>query len=92
MGALTHMGLAFSRDQPHKIYIQHKIREDGALLWRLLHAQRGTFYLCGPTWPAADVQDAITANLVQEGSWSTQRAIDEVMAMKAAERYILEVY
>lgn len=92
MGTLTHMGLAFSRDQAHKIYIQHKIREDGALLWRLLHVQRGTFYLCGPTWPAADVQDAITANLEQEGAWSSQRAIDEVMAMKAAERYILEVY
>jgi len=92
MGTLTHVGLAFSRDQAHKIYIQHKIREDGPLLWRLLHAQRGTFYLCGPTWPAGDVQDAITANLEKEGTWSAQRAIDEVMAMKAAERYILEVY
>lgn len=33
---LTHMGLAFSRDTSKKVYIQHKIREDGEMLARYL--------------------------------------------------------
>ncbi|KAJ3181423.1 hypothetical protein HDU87_001030 [Geranomyces variabilis] len=31
-GVLTHLRLAFSRDQKEKVYIQHKIAEDGVLL------------------------------------------------------------
>ncbi|KAH9973065.1 hypothetical protein BGW80DRAFT_1311300 [Lactifluus volemus] len=38
-------GLAFSRDGPKKVYIQHKMVED----------DKGVFYLCGPTWPVPDV-------------------------------------
>lgn len=31
-GLLTHMGLAFSRDTAKKVYVQHKIKEDGRML------------------------------------------------------------
>ena len=31
-GDLEHLGLAFSRDQPKKIYVQEKVREAGMLL------------------------------------------------------------
>ncbi|PWY98384.1 hypothetical protein BCV70DRAFT_202162 [Testicularia cyperi] len=35
-GVLQHMGLAFSRDTSKKVYIQHKILEDGDLLTKYL--------------------------------------------------------
>ena len=91
-GMLTHMGLAFSRDQQKKVYIQHKISEDSELLWRLLKVKNGNFYLCGPTWPAGDVQSAITHIFATEGDTSNQKAETEIVNMKAQERYILEVY
>jgi sulfite reductase (NADPH) flavoprotein alpha-component len=47
-GILTKAGLAFSRDGPNKVYIQHKMKEDGAMLADYL--DKGVFYLCGPTW------------------------------------------
>ena len=51
-GLLTKAGLAFSRDGKHKVYIQHKMTEDGRLLADELDV--GYFYLCGPTWYARD--------------------------------------
>ncbi len=35
-GLLTHLSLAFSRDEAQKIYVQDRIREQGAELWRWL--------------------------------------------------------
>lgn len=35
-GVLHHMGLAFSRDTAKKVYIQHKIKQDGDMLTALL--------------------------------------------------------
>lgn len=35
-GVLQHMGLAFSRDTAKKVYIQHKIKEDGDMLTAFL--------------------------------------------------------
>lgn len=35
-GVISHMGLAFSRDTRQKVYIQHKIQEDGEMLSKYL--------------------------------------------------------
>ena len=40
-GLLTHLGLAFSRDQAKKVYIQHKIKEDGRQLTAFLAPELG---------------------------------------------------
>ena len=45
-GALARLDTAFSRDQGHKVYVQHRLREQGAELWRWL--QEGAYlYVCG---------------------------------------------
>ena len=41
-GLLTHLGLAFSRDQQKKVYIQHKIKEDGHMLTSFLAPELGS--------------------------------------------------
>eukprot|EP01112_Ceratiomyxa_fruticulosa_P006803 TRINITY_DN1768_c0_g2_i1.p1 TRINITY_DN1768_c0_g2~~TRINITY_DN1768_c0_g2_i1.p1 ORF type:complete len:425 (-),score=94.22 TRINITY_DN1768_c0_g2_i1:56-1330(-) len=101
-GLITYLGLAFSRDQPQNIYIQHKMAEHSEYLVELLGdedvkiktgaGKNGWFYLCGPTWPAGDVQDAITNAFVQFGGLDESNAKNIVKKMKNQGRYILEVY
>ena len=84
--------LAFSRDQVNKVYIQHKIAEDSEVLYDLLVRKEGSFYLCGPTWPAADVQNAIEQGFASAGNMSLEEAHNLVEQMKSERRYLLEVY
>ena len=39
-GSLTKLTTAFSRDQEHKIYVQHRMIEEGAQLWQWLERGR----------------------------------------------------
>lgn len=87
-GILTHAGLAFSRDGKDKVYIQHKMQEDGALLAKLM--KEGSFYLCGPTWPVPDVHEAMKKAFMMEGSTGGE-AEDRIEELKEHERYVLEV-
>ena len=45
-GTLTRLDTAFSRDQAAKVYVQDRMAEHGAELWRWL-AEGGHFYVCG---------------------------------------------
>jgi sulfite reductase (NADPH) flavoprotein alpha-component len=91
-GLLTLLRCAFSRDQPKKVYIQHKIDEDGKVIHEYLAKRPGQFYLCGPTWPCGDIQDAITAAFQRYGNMPAEKAAEEIALLKEHERYILEVY
>ena len=89
-GLVTRLGLAFSRDQKEKIYIQHRIKEDGELLKRLFLEEEGYFYLCGPTWPVPDVRDAVAMGIDPENAKKGNTEVVE--RLKDEGRYILEVY
>ncbi|KAJ2785405.1 sulfite reductase [NADPH] flavoprotein component [Coemansia interrupta] len=91
-GLLTNLRLAFSRDQRDKVYIQHRMRQDAALLADHMLAADGAFYLCGPTWPAADVKDAMVAAFTTAGGVRPADANKTIEDLKERERYILEVY
>ena len=39
--------LAFSRDQPHKIYVTHLLEQDADLLWNAIGVNKGHVYICG---------------------------------------------
>ncbi|KAG8743928.1 hypothetical protein FRC10_011114 [Ceratobasidium sp. 414] len=92
-GIVTHAGLAFSRDTNKKVYIQHKMREDGEMLGRMLAGpDKGVFYLCGPTWPVPDVYAALIDALVQFGGKEREEAAQYLEDLKEEERYVLEVY
>ena len=45
-GVLSDLQVAFSRDQPEKVYVQHLLKKSGAVIWALLEKQ-GYFYICG---------------------------------------------
>ncbi|CAI5758062.1 unnamed protein product [Candida verbasci] len=94
-GILTHIGAAFSRDQPEKIYIQDKIRESIEDLTEAIVNKNGSFYLCGPTWPVPDIT-ACLEDIVKKGAKLNGHEIKDVAKvvedMKEDGRYILEVY
>lgn len=93
-GIVTHVGAAFSRDQPKKIYIQDRIRESLDSLVEAFVDKNGSFYLCGPTWPVPDItaclEDIISVDAAKRGvKLDLSREIEE---LKEAGRYVLEVY
>ena len=59
-GLLNRLDLAFSRDQRRRVYVQHKMSDYGADVWRWLE-DGAHFYVCGDaTRMAKDVDDTLT--------------------------------
>ncbi|MEM6052682.1 sulfite reductase subunit alpha [Erwinia sp. P7711] len=91
-GLLTHLDLAFSRDQSSKIYVQHRMMEQGAELFAWLE-QGGYFYVCGDaSRMAKDVDKALYQVIMQFGGMSAERAADYVDQLKKEKRYLRDVY
>ncbi len=91
-GTLTRLTTAFSRDQAEKIYVQHRMKEEGAELFDWL--QRGAyFYVCGDAGNMArDVDAALHGIVEQHGGMSAGKAVEYVDAMKKEKRYRKDVY
>ncbi len=88
---ISRAGLAFSRDGPKKVYIQHMMLEDSEALAKMLLDDQGVFYLCGPTWPVPDVYEALVNALVKYKGMEPTAAGDYLESLKEEERYVLEV-
>ena len=91
-GLLTHLDLAFSRDQQEKIYVQDRMREKGAELFAWLE-DGGYFFVCGDAYHMAkDVDKALHDVISTHGQLSEQQAIDYVNQLKKDKRYVRDVY
>ncbi len=91
-GLLTRLTLAWSRDGEEKIYVQDRMREEGAELFTWL--QSGAhFYICGDAKRMAkDVERALVEIAQQHGNISTEEAVAYVSALKKTGRYQADVY
>ena len=91
-GVLTRLDLAFSRDQKEKIYVQHRMEENGKDLFAMLE-DGGHFYVCGDaTRMAKDVDAALHAVVAEQGGLSEDAATDYINALKREKRYVRDVY
>jgi sulfite reductase (NADPH) flavoprotein alpha-component len=91
-GLLNRLDLAFSRDQPDRIYVQHKMSDYGADVWRWLE-DGAHFYVCGDaTSMAKDVDDALTAVIRTHGGLSGDAAHEYKRELVATKRYVRDVY
>ena len=91
-GFLTHLDLAFSRDQAEKIYVQTRMREKAAELWAWLEAG-AHFYVCGDAARMAkDVEQALHEAIQTAGGRSADDAKAYVEKMKSEKRYQRDVY
>jgi sulfite reductase (NADPH) flavoprotein alpha-component len=91
-GALTRLDLAFSRDQAHKIYVQDRMKQNAAELWRWLQ-DGACFYVCGDGQRmAADVEGALGEVAAEQGGLTQEKAGEYVARLAKAGRYLRDVY
>lgn len=91
-GVLTHLHVAFSREQAEKVYVQDKIRLHGADVFHWLE-QGAHLYICGDAnRMAKDVHHALLDIIQQYGGKSAEEAQDYLEQLRAAKRYQKDVY
>ena len=91
-GHLTRLDTAFSRDQAHKIYVQDRMVEHGAELWRWLQDGAGV-YVCGDgSRMAKDVDAALHDVVAAHGTMDADAAKDYVLELHDNNRYHRDVY
>ncbi|MEY2493144.1 MAG: sulfite reductase flavoprotein alpha-component [Verrucomicrobiota bacterium] len=89
---LERLDTAFSRDQAQKIYVQHRILENTAEIWRWLE-DGAHFYVCGDaSRMAKDVDAALRKIVREEGGKSVDQANAYVENLKTDKRYKRDVY
>ena len=91
-GILTKLDLAFSRDQDEKIYVQDRMLESSAELFRWL--EKGAyFYVCGDALRMAKDVDATLRKIIEmEGNMTSEKADAYVNNLKREKRYLRDVY
>ena len=84
-GLLNRFNLAFSRDQPHKIYVQHRMLEESRDIYAWLE-EGAYFYVCGDAARMAkDVDVALHQIIEKEGSRTPEAAAEYVEAMQESQ-------
>lgn len=90
-GALK-LSIAWSRDQEHKIYVQHLMEQAGAEVWQWLE-KGAAVYMCGDAnRMAKDVEQTLLGIIATHGGRTPEEAAAYLAEMKAAKRYQKDVY
>ena len=91
-GYLTRIDCAFSRDQTHKVYVQNRMEENSAELWKWLE-EGAHFFVCGDAKRMAKDVDAMLHQIAtKEGGKSPQEASEYIEQLKKDKRYKRDVY
>ena len=91
-GHLTRLDVAFSRDQKQKIYVQDRIRDNGAELYRWIE-NGAAIYVCGDSkHMAGDVNTALIDVLAEFGGLDADAAEQRLKELRSAGRYQRDVY
>ena len=89
---MTRLDTAFSRDQGGKVYVQDRLRENGAELYPWLESG-AHFYVCGDAKRmAADVDRALREVVRDHGRSSDDGAKAYVARLASEGRYRRDVY
>ncbi|EEE6306325.1 NADPH-dependent assimilatory sulfite reductase flavoprotein subunit, partial [Salmonella enterica subsp. enterica serovar Enteritidis] len=91
-GVLSRIDLAWSRDQKEKIYVQDKLREQGAELWCWIN-DGAHIYVCGDARRmAADVEKALLEVIAEFGGMDLESADEYLSELRVERRYQRDVY
>src|ERR1700751_1380341 len=92
-GLLARLDCAWSRDQAQKVYVQHKMMENAAEIWKWIDADGAYFFVCGDARRMAKDVDATLRKIVQEqGGKNVEQANEYVEKLKNEKRYKRDVY
>lgn len=91
-GLLTLLDVAWSRDQKNKIYVQDRLREKGAEVWRWIQ-QGAHIYVCGNAKQMSrDVEHTLVSLVAKHGDIGSSQADELFSELRIARRYQREVY
>ena len=91
-GQLQRLDLAFSRDQADKVYVQHKLREQGRDLFDWLEGG-AHLYVCGDaSRMARDVEATLLELIATHGGRDADGAREYLGALQQQGRYARDVY
>jgi sulfite reductase (NADPH) flavoprotein alpha-component len=91
-GVLNRLDVAFSRDQHEKVYVQHRLLEQGEQVWQWLQ-QGAHIYVCGDAnHMAKDVHNALIEIVKVHGGKEADQAEEFVNELRKAKRYQKDVY
>jgi sulfite reductase (NADPH) flavoprotein alpha-component len=91
-GSLTRMDVAFSRDTPDKVYVQHKLWERRAELIKWLDGG-ASFYVCGDAKSMArDVRATLVRAYADVKALTAEAAEQAVAALERDKRYLTDTY
>ncbi len=86
------LATAFSRDQPQKLYVQHRMCEHARDLWDWLE-EGAEFFVCGDKERMAADVDATLHEIVQrQGGRTADQAREYVERLRKTRRYKRDVY
>ena len=85
---------AFSRETPgKKVYVQHRLEENGALVNRLLQEGKANFYVCGDAANMAREVNAKLAMIISEHRGISPIQAEEVVkGMRSSNQYQEDVW
>ncbi len=90
-GQLDRLDVAFSRDQPQKVYVQQRLLENGRTVFDWL--QNGAhFYVCGAVAMGKDVHAALLRLVCEYANVDAEGAAEYLTRLQAEGRYSRDVY
>eukprot|EP01087_Luapelamoeba_hula_P002560 TRINITY_DN1221_c3_g1_i2.p1 TRINITY_DN1221_c3_g1~~TRINITY_DN1221_c3_g1_i2.p1 ORF type:complete len:799 (+),score=187.50 TRINITY_DN1221_c3_g1_i2:157-2553(+) len=90
---LTQVFIAYSRVQhDKKTYVQDRLRQQGKLVFRILHREEGRIYVCGDLNMALGVEDVVKEIAQRQGKMTFAAAQQWVDKLKAKGRYSTDVF
>ena len=91
-GVLSRIDMAWSRDQKEKVYVQDKLREQGAELWRWIN-DGAHIYVCGDAnRMAKDVEQVLLEVIAEFGAMDIETADEFLSELRVERRYQRDVY
>lgn len=84
--------VAFSRDQAQKVYVQHKIQEEGIKVWNFLKSGAWVYVAGSATKMPADVMSTLEEVISREGGFSKESASRWLKQLEKIGRYHVEAW
>lgn len=91
-GVLSELHLAFSREQAHKVYVQHLLAKNGPGVWDLISNHGAHIYVCGATTMGTDVNKVLHQIVAEHGGKSAEQASATLKQLQDQHRYVQELW
>ncbi|KAK6128525.1 hypothetical protein DH2020_037734 [Rehmannia glutinosa] len=84
--------VAFSRDQPKKVYVQHKMRENSEKIWSLLNQGASVYVAGSANKMPSDVLSAFEEIVSKESGVPNEAALRWIRTLEKAGKYHVEAW